>query len=118
MKVLIVLAVIVTLGLVALHFRKHRDVKKTAGMLALFALLVALAIAGGVTRAIPPLFLAHIIAVIVAWAALMWYILGGRFFWYAYALPVATVLFFWVLEYTEGSRHEALRSGMRNIFLG
>jgi uncharacterized membrane protein HdeD (DUF308 family) len=118
MKALVLLAVIVTLVLIVLHYKKHRDAKKTAGMLVLFALIVALAIAGGVMRAIVPLFLAHLLAVGAAWGALLWYVLGGRFYWYAYIPPFVTIAFFLLLEYTEGSRHEALRSGMRNLFFG
>jgi len=108
MKALLVLVLLATLVLIGVSYRKHRDIKKLFLSLGLFGVLIGLGIAGGVMRAIVPLYLAHIVAIIVAWGALVWYVLGGRFYWYTYLLPVLTVALFWVLEYTEGSRHEAL----------
>jgi|GEM_PF-409111 len=115
MKALIVLGIIGTFALIAVSYRKHRTLKKTLISLGLFALLIAFGIAGGVMRAVLPLYMAHIIAVVAAWAALVWYILGGRLFWYAYLLPAASIALFWFLELTEGSRHEALRSVLKPL---
>jgi len=71
-----------------------------------FILIISLGIMGNITRPIIPLFLVHILLVIFAWGGVLYYVLRGRYVWWAVLSPVVTIVLFIALSLLEGSRYE------------
>lgn len=107
MKAFIVLAVLVTLGIIWLFYRRSRDMKKLFIALATFGVIVSLAVLGNVTRQIMPIYMAHIILGLLSWGGLIVYLLKGRYYWWIIFSPVITIGVFLLLEFLTGSGHEA-----------
>ncbi len=102
----LVLIVLLTLGAVALDWYWRRDWKKSLLALGTVILLIAFAITGMTLRPILPLFLGHVVLLVVAWLGLLYYLWKGRFLWWIVLLPALTLLLFVVLNFLEGSRYE------------
>ena len=106
MKVIIVLAILFSMGLIFLMYKRDKNIKKMLFSLALLAGLISLGVVGNVMRSLMPLFLTHMVTLIIAYGLLIVYILRDRLYWYI-ALPVVTlvlyVLFAWI-----GNEHIAL----------
>ena len=56
--------------------------------------------------AVLPFFAAHILLVVVAWTALLYYLYARRYLWWAFLLPSLTPLLFVLFNFFEGSRYE------------
>lgn len=108
MKAVIVLIILFTLAAIALQYRKKGDLRTLFIALGSFAVILSLAFMGNMTRPVVPLFLAHIVAVVIAWGGLMWYLLRGRYYGWVIFLPAATIGAFWMLELLTGSAHESV----------
>ncbi len=106
MKALIILAILVTLGIIFFSYSRNRDIKKLFIALGSFLLIVSLGIMGNITRQVIPLFLAHIVLVIGAWGGLIWYIVRDRYYWWLIFSPLVTIGLFLILEFLTGSGHE------------
>jgi hypothetical protein len=63
---------------------------------------------GNLTRQVIPLFLAHIVLVIIAWGGLLLYLFRDRYYWWAIFSPFVTIGLFLLLEFLTGSAHEIL----------
>lgn len=107
MKALIVLAVLITLGIIWFFYRRSRDMKKLFIALATFGVIVSLAVLGNVTRQIMPIYMAHIVLVFFSWGGLIVYLLRGRYYWWVIFSPWLTIGSFLLLEFLTGSGHEA-----------
>lgn len=103
MKGMIILAVLLTVVSIGVSFYRSRDWKKLLISLAVFAFIAILAGLGNMTRAVIPLFIAHFVLVVFAWAALLYYIAKGKLYWQVVVAPVVTILFFIFLEKVIGS---------------
>ena len=108
MKVKIVLLILLTLGMFFVQYRRNRDSKKLLLSLASFAVIVSLAVAGNLTRPVLPIFIAHLVLLLLAWGSLMWYNIKGRYYWWLILSPVATIVLFLLMEIVMGSGHEYL----------
>ena len=108
MKALIVLAILATFAIIIFQYSRGKNLKKLLMALASFALIITLGIMGNLTRPILPIFLAHIILMIVAWSGLMVYLWRDRYYWWAIFSPIITVALFLILEMLTGSGHEYL----------
>ncbi|MEA1879706.1 MAG: hypothetical protein U9N11_03565, partial [Campylobacterota bacterium] len=64
MKVLIILVILATLGIIFFQFYRNKDVKKLLLSLISFALVISLAVIGNLTRPIIALYIAHMILVL------------------------------------------------------
>jgi len=106
MKALIILAILATLAIIFFTYSRNRDLKKLFIALGSFLLIVSLAIVGNVTRQVMPLFLAHIVLIVVAWGALMVYIVRDKYYWWVIFSPLITIGLFLLLELLTGSGHE------------
>ena len=106
MKALIILAILATLVIIFFSYSRNRDLKKLFIALGSFLLIVSLAIVGNVTRQVMPLFLAHIVLIVVAWGGLMVYIVRDRYYWWVIFSPLVTIGLFLLLELLTGSGHE------------
>jgi glucose-6-phosphate-specific signal transduction histidine kinase len=103
MKGMIIVAVMLTIVAIGVSFYRHRDWKKLLISAAVFGFLAMLAGLGNMTRSVVPLFIAHFVLIVFAWAALLYYIARGKLYWQVVIAPVATLLFFVFLERVLGS---------------
>ncbi len=113
MKALLILAVLLTFGLIFLLYRRNRDSKKLLISLLTFIALISLGIMGNITRPIIPLFLAHIVLIVFAWLGLLYYFFRDKYVWWLIFSPVITIVLFIALSLLEGSRYEDV---WRSIF--
>ncbi|WP_373032008.1 hypothetical protein [Sulfurovum sp.] len=106
MKALIILAIFATVGGIFFQYSRNKDLKKLFIALLTFAVIVSLAVVGNLTRQIMPIYLAHIMLIIVAWGGLIVYLVRERYYWWIIFSPVVTVGLFLLLELLTGSGHE------------
>lgn len=104
MVALLVFVVIVTLVLIFIRYDKNKNKKKFAFSLLTLSGLVAFALLGNMTRTIMPLFITHLLFVVLAWGALIRYILHKKYYWWIIFSPVVTIILFFVIDMLIGSR--------------
>ena len=106
MKALIILAILATLAIIFFQYTRSKDLKKLFIALGSFGLIVSLGVMGNLTRQVIPLFMAHIILIVVSWGGLMVYLVKEKYYWWVIFSPVVTIGLFLVLELLTGSGHE------------
>jgi len=106
MKALIILAILATLAIIFFQYNRNKDLKKLFIALGSFLIIISLGIMGNLTRQIIPLFMAHIILIVVSWGGLIVYLVRDRYYWWIIFSPVVTIGLFLVLELLTGSGHE------------
>ena len=106
MKVFIILAILVTLAIIFFQYSRNKDLKKLFIALGSFLIIVSLGIMGNLTRQIIPLFMAHIVLIVIAWGGLMVYLMRDKYYWWIIFSPVVTIGLFLLLELLTGSGHE------------
>jgi amino acid transporter len=106
MKALILFAILISIGLIILVYRRESNLKKMLLSTIFLIALVSLGVVGNVMRSVMPLFLTHIMALIIAYGGLILYILRDRFYWYLGLLPVATLMLYLLLAWI-GNEHIA-----------
>ena len=108
MKALIILVILVTLGTIFIQYSRNKNLKKLLIALATFAIIISLGVVGNMTRQVVPLFMAHIVLMIVSWGALAWYLIRDRYYWWIIFSPLVTLGLFLLLELLTGSGHEGI----------
>ena len=106
MKALIILVILATLGIIFFKYSRDKEVKKLLVSLATFGIVVSLAVVGNLTRPVIPIYIAHMILVIIAWGGLMTYVLKNKYYWWLIFAPLVTIGLFLLLELLTGSGHE------------
>lgn len=106
MKVLIIIGILATFGLIFVLYSRNKETKRLLVAIASFALILSLGIMGNAIRPIIPLFLIHILLTLFAWGGLLYYLLRGRYIWWVIFSPVITIILFILLSLLEGSRYE------------
>ena len=106
MKALIILAILATLAIIFFQYSRNKDLKKLFIALGSFLLIISLGIMGNLTRQVIPLFMAHIVLIVIAWGGLMVYLMRDRYYWWIIFSPVVTIGLFLLLELLTGSGHE------------
>jgi hypothetical protein len=100
MKAIIILAILLAIGLIILFYKREKDIQKMLFSLFILSSIIGLAVVGNVMRSLLPLFLAHIVALIFSYGALLYYIFRDRTEWIWWLLPVGTlalyIFFAWV----------------------
>ena len=104
MKALIVLALLLAIGVIVLMYKREDDIKKMAFSFFILLAIVALAVLGNTMRSVMPLFLAHIMALIMAYGGLLYYVFRDKMQWILWLLPVATVLLYLLIAWI-GNEH-------------
>jgi hypothetical protein len=107
-KAFLVLAVLLTFGLIFLLYSRNRDTKKLLIALGSFILIISLGIMGNITRPVIPFFLAHIILIVFAWVGLLYYLIRDRYVWWLIFSPLITIVLFVIWSLIAGSRYEDL----------
>jgi hypothetical protein len=108
MKALLVIIILATIAMIFLQYKRSRDSKKLLVSLASFAVIISLGVMGNLTRPVIPLFMAHIMLLVTAWGALVWYLMRNKYYWWLIFSPIVTIILFLVLEVLTGSGHEYL----------
>jgi len=106
MKALIILGILVTLAIIFFQYSRQKDLKKLFIALGSFLLIISLGIMGNLTRQVIPLFMAHIVLIVISWGGLMVYLMRDRYYWWIIFSPVVTIGLFLLLELLTGSGHE------------
>ena len=106
MKALIILVILATLAIIFFQYSRNKDLKKLFIALGSFLLIVSLGIMGNLTRQVIPLFMAHIVLIVIAWGGLMVYLMRDRYYWWIIFSPFVTIGLFLLLELLTGSGHE------------
>ena len=105
MKAIIILAILSTsIGLIFLMYKREDNLKKLLISSALLIGLIFLGIIGNVMHSLVPLFLIHIVALLIGYVGLIIYILRDRFYWYITFLPVGTLALYILLAWI-GNEH-------------
>lgn len=100
---MIILSILATLAMIAISFYRHHDWKKLLMSLVVFALLLTLAGLGNMVRSVVPLFIAHVVLIVIAWGTLWFYIARGKLYWPLIFSPIVTILLFILMEKVIGS---------------
>ena len=108
MKAFIILAILATLAIIFFQYSRNKDLKKLFIALGSFLLIVSLGIMGNLTRQVIPLFMAHIVLIVIAWGGLMVYLVRDRYYGWIIFSPVITIGLFLLLELLTGSGHDLL----------
>ena len=108
MKALIILAILITIGIIFFKYSRNKELKKLIFSLITFGIIVSLAVVGNLTRPVIPIYIAHILLVIAAWGGLIVYVFKNKYYWWLVFSPVVTIILFLLLEFLEGSRHGIL----------
>lgn len=106
MKALIILAILATLAIIFFQYTRSKDLKKLFIALGSFGLIVSLGVMGNLTRQIIPLFMVHIVLIVVSWGGLIVYLVRDKYYWWIIFSPIVTIGLFLVLELLTGSGHE------------
>ena len=94
MKTIIILAILFAIGLIVLFYKRESDTPKMLFSLFILSSIIGLAVVGNVMRSLLPLFLAHIVALLFSYGALLYYIFRDRKQWIWWLLPVGTLLIY------------------------
>ena len=108
MKALIILTILATLAIIFFQYSRNKDLKKLFIALGSFLLIISLGVMGNLTRQVIPLFMAHIVLMVIAWGGLMVYLMRDRYYWWIIFSPVVTIGMFLLLELLTGSGHEGI----------
>jgi len=103
----ILLVIVMTLGAVWWDYIGKRDVKRTLLSLATLALIVTIAYAGNILRGVMPLYLLHLVLVVVSWLSLILYIFGRRYHWWIYWSPLLLFALYFLMDIVAGARYES-----------
>ena len=106
MKAIIILGILITFGVIFFTYSKTKDIKKLLLSLGTFTIILSLGVVGNMTRPVLPLYLSHILLILVSWGALIVYIVRDRYYWWIIFSPAVTIVLFLLLEFISGSGHE------------
>jgi len=107
MKALLILVILATFGIIFFQYKKNKDIKKLFTVLATFAVMITFVVLGNLTRPVMPIFIAHIILIVVSWSGIILYIAKGRYYWWLIFSPAVTIGLFLLLEFLVGSGNGA-----------
>ncbi len=107
MKGLFILAFIATIAVIFLQWKKTKNHKKAILAIASIGAIISLGVMGNLTRSVMPIYLAHLILLISAWGAVIWYLVKDKYYWWVIGSPILTIGLFLLMETLTGSGHEA-----------
>jgi len=108
MKALIIIAILVTFTIVFLKYKKDKNLRKLLITIASFTFIISMAVVGNLTRPVIPIYITHMILIIIAWGSMFMYIFKNKYCWWWLVAPVLTIVLFLGLEFLGGSAHEVM----------
>lgn len=106
----LVLLFLISLALIVFNYKKERQLQKSLLLLFILLYIFSIGYSGAIlTRAIPPLFFAHIIALVIGYIGFILYLWRDKLRWYFLLAPLLPIATYILLNYFDGSRYEALR---------
>jgi len=106
MKLFLVFGIFTTFVLMVLRYRKDKALRELLIAITSFIAIISLGVMGNITRPVIPFFLAHILLVVFAWGALLYYVVRRRYLWWAIFSPAVTIILFVIWSLLAGSRYE------------
>jgi len=104
MKFLLILAPLIVVALSYVMYREDGNIKKLIVTFLLLWAVITLAILGNVMRSLSILFILHLIAIVIAYAATIYYVLKNKFIWLGLASPVVTMIIYLIFVWI-GNEH-------------
>jgi putative effector of murein hydrolase len=104
MKTLVVLAILFAIGIIFLMYKRENDVRKMLFSFLVLGSIIGFAVVGNVMRSVLPLFLAHVIALILSYGGLVYYVFKDKMQWILWLLPLATLAFYLIIAWV-GNEH-------------
>jgi len=104
MKALIVVVILLAIGLIVMMYKREEDMQKMIFSFVVLLAIIGLAVLGNIMRSVMPLFLAHVIALIIAYGGLLYYVIKDRTQWILWLLPLSTLILYVVVAWV-GNRH-------------
>jgi len=104
MKFLLVLAPLIVAALAYVMYKEDSNIKKLIISFLLLWAVITLAVVGNIMRSLMPLFLTHMVAIVIAYGGTIYYVLKGRFIWLALVAPILTMLLYLTLVWL-GNEH-------------
>ncbi len=101
----ILLWLVLTIVWIGWDYYRHGQLRKTLIASGVMIYIASMATLGMTMRPIVPLFVAHSLAIVASWVALIYYVGSGKLYWWVLALPLLSVAAFVGLNYLEGSRY-------------
>jgi len=109
MKALIILSILVTFAIVFLKYKKDKNLKKFLITIVSFGFILSMAVVGNLTRAVIPIYITHMILILIAWGSMFIYVFKNKYCWWWLVAPVLTIALFLGLEFFGGSAHELVQ---------
>ena len=106
MKALIILVIFATVAAIFFQYSRNKDLKKLLIAIGTLAVIITFSVAGNVTRPVMPIFIAHMMLIIVSWGGLILYLFKERYYGWVIFSPVVTIGLFLLLEFLAGSGSE------------
>jgi len=104
MKAIIVLAVLLAIGIILLFYKKDSDMPKMLFSFLVLTSIIGLAVVGNVMRSLMPLFLTHVVALVLSYGGLLYYIFSEKKQWILWLLPISTIMLYVLLAWI-GNEH-------------
>jgi len=104
MKAVIVLAILFAIGVIVLMYKREDDTQKMAFSFFILLTIIGFAVVGNVMRSVMPLFLAHVIALIISYGGLIYYVFKDKTQWILWLLPLATLVLYFLIAWI-GNKH-------------
>ncbi|CAA6821365.1 MAG: Unknown protein [uncultured Sulfurovum sp.] len=104
MKFLLILAPLIVVALSYVMYKEDGNIKKLIITFLLLWAVITLAIVGNVMRSLTVLFLTHILAIVIAYGATIYYVLKEKFIWLALLSPILTMILYLIFVWI-GNEH-------------
>lgn len=104
MKFLLILAPLIVAALSYVMYKEDGNIKKLIITFLLLWSVITLAIVGNVMRALSVLFMLHIVAIVMAYGATIYYAVKNKFLWWAFFSPFITMIVYLIFVWI-GNEH-------------
>ena len=104
MRFMFIGAILLVLGLIYIMYNRENSTKKVIVSFLILWGIITLAILGNIMRSITPLFLTHLLAIILAYGGLLYYVLRGKFLWLLLFAPIGIMILYLLLVWV-GNEH-------------
>ena len=104
MKAFIIIAILMAMGLIVLMYKRENNLNKMLFSFVILFSIIGFSVVGNVMRSVMPLFLAHVIALIISYGGLIYYVFRDKTQWILWLLPLATLVLYLAVAWI-GNEH-------------